>query len=263
MNNDLYTDQVLDDYLFGKINLDEAGRMLDAKEDMLVTEMIRIHQVAAAALQRNAVIRQVANVHIQFLASLPKRTMLPSSNEESPVVAIRKTNFYKWVLRIAAVLLLAVSSWYTWQFSTNSSNKLYSEMYQAYNVNTNRAGIGEIVPHNMISQYKNRDYQGVISTYNSLPVTTNREKFLTAMAYHEISAYQQSVGLLTQIVHFNEQNKSRLYNDEADFYIALNYLKMKNGKAALPWFQKIYNTPTHTFNERVTKWTITRLKWLR
>lgn len=263
MNNDIYTDQVLDNFLQNKISFDEVKQLLCREPDANPSDLIAIHHAAAVALQRSAVIDQVNKIHKQFIQSKIKSVPVSTEMDDNTETKVRTIQPVKWIVRIAAMLILTISAWYAWQFSSTSSGKLYSEIYLPYSVNTNRSATNEIVPHEMIKQYKERNYTAVIKTFHLLPATTNREKFLTAMAYHETGNYIHSVKLLEQILKNNSENNSRLYNDEAEFYMALNHLKLKNGKAARFWFQKIYNTPTHTFNDRISKWTITRLKWLK
>lgn len=263
MNNDIYTDQVLDNFLRNKISFDEVKQLLCREPDTNPSDLIAMHHVAAVALQRGAIIEQVDKIHKQFIESKLKSVEVNIETNENNLAKVRMFRPVKWLVRIAAMIILTISAWYAWQFNNTSSGKLYSEIYLPYSVNTNRSATNEFVPHEMIKQYKERNYIAVIKTFQLLPVTTNREKFLTAMAYHETGDYNHSVKLLEQILKYNTENKSRLYNDEAEFYMALNHLKLKNGKAARFWFQKIYNTPAHTFNDRISKWTITRLKWLK
>jgi tetratricopeptide (TPR) repeat protein len=263
MNPEIYIEQILDDYLMGNIPLTEAEKLLSPEPTSVIGDMIAMHQAAAIALQRSAVIAQVKKVHNQFVASHLPITVQKDSTDIVTKAKVRSISPLKWLVRVAAVLIVFVSAWYVYQINAASSSKLYGEMYQAYNVNTERAPVDEIVPHNMIQEYKDRNFAAVIKTYKSLPSTTNREKFLTAMAYHETGDYQQTVDLLTAILRDNEQKGGRLYNDEAEFYTGLSYLKMKKGELAFPFFQKIYKTPGHTFHERVTKWTMTRLKWIK
>lgn len=263
MNNDIYTDQVLDNHLFNKIGFDEVKQLLCREPDADPSDLISMHHAAAVALQRNAVIEQVNKVHEQFLKTRLKPDTASIEVNTGRQAKIRSLHPVKWIVRIAAMFLLVISAWYAWEFHNTSSHKIYTEIYQPYSVNTNRSAFSEVAPHEMIKQYKEKDYFAVIKTFQLLSVTTNREKFLTAMAYHETGNYHQSISLLEQIIKHNTENGSRLYNDEAEFYIALNYLKLKNGNAALPWFQKIYSIPTHTYNERISKWTIKRLRWLK
>lgn len=261
MKDETYINRILDDCLIGNIALVDAEKLLGVNSATDASEMIMLHKAAVVAIQRNAVISQVKNVHQQFVASHYVTTAVTDISAAKG--KIRKMSPLKWLAGAAAIFIVFTSAWYVYQLNAASSATLYSEMYQSYSVNTDRAGINEIVTHNMVQQYKDKDYLAVIKTYQSLAASTSREKFLTAMAYQETGRYQLAIDLLGMIMHDNQQKHTRLYNDEAEFYIALNYLKLKESKYAFPLFQKIYKTPAHTFHEKVSKWTMTRLKWIR
>lgn len=262
MNNDLHIEQLIEDYLQGICTHEEVKIRLQQYGVIDSSEAIAMHKAAAVALQRNAVVTQVKEIHDQFVAG--DKRLYPGKNNitKQPAKTIR-INPAKWLLRVAAILILGAGAWFIYQYNKADSSNLYAEIYQPYHVNTDRAGIGNIILHNMIQHYKDRDYKAVISTFKSLPASNNREKFLAASALHETGQYPESIALLQDILRFNQQQGSRLYNDEAEFFTGLGYLKMKNGDSALPWFQKIYNDPAHTYHERISIWTITRLKWIK
>ena len=260
MNNNLHIDGILDDYLHWRLTRTEAEQLLRQQGVADSNTEIEMHQAAAVALQRYSILMQVRNIHAQF-ASADKNGSTAVTHT-TPAMVINLWPF-KWILRIAAIAVLVAGGWFAFQYSNNSSAKLYTEIYQPYNVNTDRADIDGIVPHNMIQEFKNKDYEAVISTYQSLPHANNREKFLAAIAFHETGNYPQAINVLKQISKSNNQNGNRLYNDEAEFYLALSYLKIKNNKAAYDYFKIIRNNPNHTFNEKVSKWTMKRLAWLK
>lgn len=262
MNPEINTDQALDEYISGKMTYAETELLLTGANVPEAGALIALHKAAAVAIQRNEVIRQVKKVHETFLAGQlsPATAPLPADTGK---VKIRKISFLRWTAAAAAAIIVLISSWYIYQMNAASSSKLYSEMYQAYNVNTNRNEFDQVATHDMVQQYRDKNYKTVISIFQSLPVSTNREKFLTAMAFQETGDYNKAADLLELIIRENQLSGSRLYNDEAEFYAGLNYLKMKKNNLAFTIFQKIYKTPGHTFHERVSKWTMTRLKWLK
>jgi tetratricopeptide (TPR) repeat protein len=260
MSNELYIDKILDDYLLGQMTRANAETLLRQEAVADTSTVIEMHQLAAVALQQYNVLFQVGKIHAEFVSA--DRIKAPETFKKT-TGRVMYLKPLKWVMRVAAIFILIAGGWFGYQYSITSSDNLYSEIYQPYNVNTDRGAFEEIVPHNMIQQFKDKDYAAVIATFKTLAVTSNREKFLTATAYSGIGDYKNSLDLLSQILAYNQSQGTRLYNDEAEFYTGINYLKMKNGKAALPWFQKIYDDPAHTFHERVNKWTITRLKWLK
>lgn len=262
MSNEIYIDKVLDEYVRGHLSIEETMNQLKQESVTDAGEVIAMHQQAVAALQRNAILAQVKRVHAQFVPVQESLAPATTGLQERKAGKTARMQSVKWVLRIAAMLIIMAGGWLAYEYNAASSSKLYAEMYQPYKLNTDRNLVTEIVPHNMLQEYKERDYKAVIRTFQSLAVTSNREKFLAASAYHETGNFSEAIELLNLVLAYNRTHSPRLYNDEAEFYIGLSYLKMNNNKAALPWFQKIYDDPAHTFHERVTKWALTRLKWL-
>jgi TolA-binding protein len=259
MNNNLQIDILLDKLLNNGIARNEVTAALH-KEGITDTEQeIDLHFAAAKALQRHSVFLQVQSVHQQFINNHIKEN-LSEVPKTQPAKVIRITAL-KWMMRIAATVIIFIAVWFAYQYGNTSSGRLYSEIYQPYNVNTDR-GMGDIVTHNMVQEFKDKQYNAVIKTYESLSVSNNREKFMAAYAYHQTTDYNQAIILFQQILAYNIQNNTRLYNDEAEFYLGLSYLKMKHVKDATAIFQAIYSNPNHTFNERVSEWMITKLKWL-
>ena len=251
MNNELYINQLLDEYIQYKLNRKDAVAELVQQGVPDAEFELDLHAAAVTALKQGTVLQQVKNVHQQYLQQKKPARVLP----------LKKP--FAWMLRVAAVFILALAAWFTYQYSNISSEKIYSEVYQTYNVNTDRAAIGEIVTHQMVDQFKAGDFPAVIKTYQGLQATNNREKFLTAIALQETGKYPEAIRLLEQIIKENEEKKGRLYQDEAEFYLGLNYLKIKNNDAANRLFKKIHDDPGHTFHERISQSVLQKMKWLR
>lgn len=251
MNNELYINQLLDEYIQHKLSRKDAAAEL-AQQGVPDAEFeLDLHTAAVTALKQGMVLQQVKNVHQQFL------------QQKQPARVFQLKKSIAWMLRVAAVFLIALGAWFTYQYTNISSEKIYTEIYQAYNVNTDRAAIGEIVTHQMVEQFKAGDFPAVIKTYQGIPATNNREKFLTAIAFQETGNYSKAVPLLEQLIKENEEKQSRLYQDEAEFYLGLNYLKIKNNDAANRLFKKIHDDPGHTFHERISQSVLRKMKWLR
>jgi tetratricopeptide (TPR) repeat protein len=260
MNNELYINQLLDNYVQGKLTRENVIALLKEQGVSDAGYETDLHLAAVAAIQRNSVRLQVQNVHQRFLQSSQKADNTPPAGKAKVLSLMQAA---KWMLRVAAVALIVSASWFAYTYFTTSSSSLYAGIYQQYDVNTDRASFDEIVQHNMVKQFKEKNYTAVIKTYRDLVVTNNREKFLTAIAYQETGNSAQAIDLLKQILQYNQEQKNRLYNDEAEFYLALNYLKLKNAEEAVPLFQKIYDDRNHTYHERISKAALRKLKWLQ
>jgi uncharacterized membrane protein len=129
MNNNLHIDKILDDFLYRKLNRDDAEHLLQQEAVADSNNEIEMHHTAAVALQRYSVLMQVITVHAQFIAA--DKNM--SHTAPARVVRLRP---FTWLLRIAAIVVLIAGGWLAFQYSNNSSAKLYTEIYQPYNVNT-------------------------------------------------------------------------------------------------------------------------------
>jgi tetratricopeptide (TPR) repeat protein len=260
MNNNSQMETILDDLLKNKITRNEAEILLEKETVADIAMEIDLHICAASALQRYSVLKMVQSVHQTYATASPLISM--PTKEDKKVSAIKMINPVKWAISAAAIIIVVVSSWFTYQYVNTSSSKLYSQIYQPYSLNTDR-GMADISTHNMIEDFKNKNFSGVIKTYESLPSPNTRERFLSAYAYHEKGNYQKAIELLNQILENNKLTNTRLYNDEAEFYTGLSYLKINKPESAIPFFEKIRNNPNHTFYERITKSMIKRLKWLK
>ena len=259
MNSENIPEQSLDDYVQGKTSRDNLIRTLQNNNIANAEYEVDLHHAAVAALQRSEVYRQVSNVHQSFISKNQSAEVV-KLNHDNKIKTIRKPVY--WILRIAAVVVLVLGSKFLYDYNNTSAESLYSEIYQSYSVNTNRASFTEIVPHKMKENFKAGDYTGVIKTYESLANTTVREKFLTAISYHETGVYEKAIRIFKEILVFNSSSANRLYNDEAEFYLGLSYLKINNVKEARILFEKINNDKAHTYHNIVSNNIVRKLKWL-
>ncbi len=53
-----------------------------------------------------------------------------------------------------------------------------------------------------------------------------------------------------------------LMYDDAEYYLALSYLKNNETAEALPLFKKIHNNKAHLYNNKVSSWFLRKLQLL-
>jgi tetratricopeptide (TPR) repeat protein len=257
MNNNKDIDALLDDLLKKEITADQLMDLFEDDPEIDLSAEIDLHFAAAKAVQRYNIVTQVKSVHSNFL----NETNTQSTATIKTITTVRHSSTVKWTMRIAASFLLLIGSWLVFQYTTNSSNELYSKIYQPYDLTTDR-GISDITTHTMVRDFKNRDFQAVIKIYERLTVSNSREKFLAAYAYLETGNFGKAIDLLNDLLKFNQANKLRLYNDEAEYYLGLSYLKVQKFEEAEAVFKKIQENPNHTFHDKISKWTLRRIHWL-
>jgi hypothetical protein len=258
MNNKDYSqiDQILDEIIRG-ISSEEklADFISDYTSEELISEL-QLHQAAAAAIQRNAVLSQVSGVHQSFLE---KRNGFTADDHPDGTLVKRSLKFW-W--SAAAVLIIAPALFFMFIYITNSPQRLFASQYQTYRINVDRTS-GLVNNEPLARHYQDGKYSEAIRHFQALTSQGVRDKMIAAFAYMELNDYKAAVPLFDAVIRNNAATGQKLYQDEAEYYLALSYLKTKQVEQSYQLFNKIYVDGEHTFNGRVDKWFMMRLKWLR
>ncbi len=259
-NTMLAVDACLDQLLRQTITEQAAKKVLMANQVTNADTSIVLHKQAVAMLQRYQAIKQVQDVRLAYLQQRNAQETI-QLRSTAKIVKLRPV---KWMLRIASVLLLSFSLVLSYQFTNNSGDKLYSELYHQYNITVQRDvvlpldGINKIVV-----LYEEKDYSGVVSSYGQRPDATGRETFLTALAHSELKQYDKAVVLFESLLAANKASGTRLYKDDAEYYLGLASLQQKDYTKSYTVFKAISQDPSHTYYQEVSKWLLMRLKWLK
>jgi tetratricopeptide (TPR) repeat protein len=266
-NNYTNIDQWLDEYLKGSISNEQVNQGLREEQVTDIPAQIALHHTAAAFVQRFQVLQQVQEVHNRFLKNRAPVIPLPQTTENDKPAGTRakivRMHPVKMIMRIAAMLLLVAGSVLLYQYATSTGTKLYSDLYEPYTIIVERSDPGSELVSQLVQQYQQKNFSAVVQTFTALNSSTNREKFLTAMAYSELKQYDKAIGLLQQLLAINRETGNRLYNDDAEYYAGLAYLRMKNYKEAHRYLEAIYTDANHTYHQKIDRWTMMRLRWLR
>jgi tetratricopeptide (TPR) repeat protein len=260
MNNKDYSqiDQILDEIVMGKSSEEKLADFIsDYTSEDLIREL-QAHQAAAAAIQRNAVVSQVARIHQSFLE---KRNGF-ATEETAPVQArVVKRNFSYW-WSAAAILIVIPALAFLFIYLSNSPDSLFAAQYQTYRMNVDRSA-SPVNNEPLANDYQNKKYDEVIADFGNLTSKSVTDKMITAFAYMELNNYEAAIPLLDGVIRSNVMTGAKLYQDEAEYYLALSYLKTNRIDQSYQLFKKIYADHEHTFNGRINKWFMMRLNWLR
>lgn len=252
-----HTERLLDDLMRNNISREEAIKKLSEEGIADPEALILSHETAVKLIQRRQVAQQVQSVHQSFIQENAQPSM-PSGQVTAKVIRMNPMHL---LIRAAAMLIGIAATWLAYQYINTNNSGIYTELYQSYHVNTERSSASP-VEHRMVEDFRNQQYEAVVSTFEKLTETNNREKFLAANAYISLNRGKESVLLFQDILDANERTGSKLYQDEAEYYLALAYLKTGQNKAALALFKKIRQQPGHTYQDKIDQWTITRLQWI-
>jgi tetratricopeptide (TPR) repeat protein len=251
-------DKLLDDVIFSKTaEADLAGLLRSRNREDLLNELI-LHQTAASLIQRHEVISQVKAVHNEFLE---KRSGF-TAEENAKVQVVPNRKRFQFVWAAAAVLILIPALAFMYLTVTNNTKKLYRGEYQAYHFNVDRSA-DNAAGSSVATLYQQGQFESAVTAYKNIPSPSVTEQMSAGFAYMELNRFKESSQLFERVLQNNAVIGSNTYTDEAEYYLALSYLKLDAPGKAYALFNKIYSDKDHTYNGTITRWFIIRLKWLK
>jgi tetratricopeptide (TPR) repeat protein len=171
---------------------------------------------------------------------------LPAAKESGGIV--RSINRYG--LRAAAIILVVTSSTLLYKYLSISSASLYDRYYSGYSLNTAR-GSGSEQP--IEQAFNAKDWNTVISLAATAKEKDNQSEFLAGMATLEEKRYDDAISHFEQIIAVNTHAGTDVYQDEAEYYLAISWLAEKKVNQAMPILEKIKADPHHQYHDKVAK----------
>lgn len=243
MNNaNPYSDLLLD-YLDNILSLEEKLKVEEMLQNdkALQTELDNM-MATKSAIQYYGIKQQVQQVRKNIMEN--KIADQPITKPQSIVKSITK-----WSMRIAASLLVLMLGFGVYQYATISSNKLFNENYTSYTQNVTR---GETDINLLEKAFQDKNYNAVISQYSALDKITQKENFLVALAYIETKEYSSAITAFNAVLEKNSVSKETIFKDDAEYFLAMAYLKNNTIELAMPLFKNINNNNTHLYNDKIT-----------
>ena len=163
----------------------------------------------------------------------------------------------KWSLRIAAIFILMIAGIGVYEYTTISSNSMYSQIYQPYETRTSR-GNEELSP--VESAYTKGDFTASITAFLSQRIHSTADYFYVGQAYLATNKTNEAVSNFENALH--SAGVSHQYKQESEFYLALAYLRANELGKSTALFEKIHNDPNHLFHDKVSGWFMKKLYFL-
>lgn len=245
----------LDDFFAGTINRNRLDEIMQfngvADSELLVKE----HTVAVEIIRQYSILEQVQKVHEQMLSEYQPSNAKPGGK----LISISNTR--RFYMKIAAGLFIILSGAIMALYFNSTGKDFYQSHYTAYNLSETRS-IGAAPETELVKAYKSGDFTSVISYFSKIANPGNRELFFAGNAYLETGNPVKAMELFQLIITRNKTNGELLYQDEAEYYLAMAYLSNNETGKALPILTAISNEPAHTYHNKVSKMALLRMKWL-
>jgi len=172
-----------------------------------------------------------------------------ASTTATPTTA-KVRSLYRVSLRAAAIILIITASASIYKYFSVSSGSLYDRYYSGYNLSTTR-GAGDTDP--VMEAYNAKDWNAVRQLAATAKTRTNQTDFLAGMACLEQKQYDEAISHFEQIIAVNTHAGTDLYQDEAEYYLAISWLARRNVNEAMPILEKIRADQHHKYHEKVER----------
>jgi tetratricopeptide (TPR) repeat protein len=209
------------------------------KEEPAVASELATLEMVVANVREAGIYEQVSGIARKFQAAGP-------ATEQAPVISMA---FVRKLMKVAAVIILIGISATVFKFMSVTEDNMYADYYSSYNLNTSRSQ-GTI--EQMEAAYRNHDWQGVLNVAKRSS-SDNKELFLIAMANMELKQFNDAVPAFQGIIQRADNGTDKYFLDEAQYYLAICYLALKETKLAIPALEAIAADKQHLFNARVVK----------
>jgi TolA-binding protein len=157
------------------------------------------------------------------------------------VVPIRK--IIRFSIGIAAAILIIIAGYNS--FTEVSPTKIYADVYVSYDLPATRSSAVSIPQTERL--YSEKKYDSILQ----LQPNSTKEQLLLGLSAMQVGDYAKAIASFKGIV--SGQNN---YRDDAEFYLALSFLRNNQPVDARRIFQSIYNDTLHPYHGRITEKTL-------
>lgn len=251
MNNNYTQTEQLIQYLDGE--LETASRQeLEAKlsaEPALAAELESL-RLAQEAVRSYGLKSRIGSIHKEMMSEL--------ATEETRVVRMTPARIARYTARIAAILLVIVGATVLFQYYTASNEQIFRDNFAPFEWRTTRGATVE----GLEQQYQKGDYAAVESNYKNIASPSQAQRFLYANAALQTNDAPAAIDALTALQDANRTAGTHAYEEAADYYLALAYLKNSEAAKALPLLKKIHEDAGHTYHDKVSGWMLRKVERL-
>jgi tetratricopeptide (TPR) repeat protein len=253
MNDHTEPIESLIQYLDGELHGDQLSRIeKEIDSDPSLKARLDNLLIVREGLKRYGLQQQIKAIN---------REMIPQLMVQHPRAAVPTAGkLFRFAFRAAAALILLIGLGALYQYLRLSPGNLYKDTYRAYSIGENR---GEQNLDPVPPAYRNGRMKEVITLFNHQPDPAIGDYFLAGNAFLQLDRPQEAVNSFLALQRVNKKRATHIYEEDAEYYLALSYLKNGRPDLATPLFEKIHSDPGHLYRDKVSGWFLTKLHWLR
>lgn len=246
--------ELIEKYVDGSLSGEEKSRA-----EKLLNENLQLQQeydymmLAINSVKHSGLQEQVASVAKQYELKEVDSTPVKS------IAKVRSINFY--MMRVAAAVVLIIASYSAILYTTATPDQLFSEGFISYDLPSSRSASAVNI---IEQQYKDADWQKVLTSLQNQPDISQKEMFLGGMAALQLNNADAARSFFQKVLDKNQTSSEILYQEDAQFYLALTYIKLHDFTKAYDMLQMINANPDHAYYNQVKQMNLLKariLKW--
>jgi len=245
------TTGLLIQYLDGE--LPEADRIeLEQKiaaDNALQKELLQL-KLARQAVRSYGLKEKVSTIHQEMMMEHGHK----GYTKPAPVRSLTR-----YIMRVAAVLLVVLASAAIYQYVTLSPEHLFSDIYRPYEVAVTR---GDAALDEITAAFRANKPQDAIALFEKKSAPSADDYFIAGNAYLQLHQPAKSILAFTSLQNINLQQGTHQYEEDIAFYLGMAYLENHEVSKALELLKPISTNNQHAYHDRVSSWQIKKLELL-
>lgn len=260
--NERQLQELLDSFLDQQVSFRQVEQEFDLQGcEVNVAVAIQEHSIAAIAVDQLGVLNSIkrARKNFEATADAPIRSLV---NPEAAEVPVRSINWINRAAAVAAVFVAALGLWTVFTIGGYSTEQMYADLNEPYTLNTVRSS-NTIMEGDMVDAFRSGNYEKVIALYQGGTTYTSREMFFSGYSFMQMEDFTSAAVNFEKLLQNNAANGQLLYNDDAEYYLAVSRMRIGNYESAYDLSRRIYDTPAHTYNSSISWLQLAKLWWLK
>ena len=281
MNNlsDIQRAEHIDRYLDGSLSAEEGATLEVALEqDAELRQELENIEMTRALVREYALRDEIKSIRRTMrseaaavdeasprpFAGMPTVEIPPSDAMKRGHVRPLYRRVSAYAGRIAAGVAILLVGLVGYQYATLSHDDLYAEKAMLYQIAASRSAEEATASsaEQLERQYQAQRFDEVIATYEQIDDPSLMAMFLAGNAYLQVENPDQAIEAFREIVVINGSQGINRFEEDAQYYLALSYLKGDQLAEALPMLETINADPEHSYHSLVNDYYLWRVKFL-
>lgn len=248
-DNFTHTDQLIR-YLDGELNSDETALLQEkinsAPEMAAELESLRHTR---DAVKTYGLKKTIGSLHAEMMQEMKPGAVVHR-------IGIRQIARYS--SRIAAVLLLVLGSIILYQYFSATPESLYRDADTAFQLRETRGAQTSLLE----DAYRTGNDTEVLKTFPAIKNHSAEDYFLQGNAALHTNNAAIAIQSFEALAQKNKQDNTHFFEEDAQYFLALAYLRNNEPAKALPIFTLINASPGHPYHAKVGNWFMRKLERL-